>query len=398
MALFDLTSKKNKGEQSFLSIDLGTEFIKIAVSVVRDGVKEVIGYIKEKQEINAMNGAMISNLKKVENTLDKALGKAIAMAKENATIMLPKSTIFGTAGELVKGTSILVNVDREDPNEGITQKELKETIYNVKKHTFEATIADVAEEIGLHPDQIKEISTVISSSYVDKTKVQNPVGMKASEINYRVFSTFAPKVQLESIYSIAEHLKISIDSIYVEPFAITKSIEGNIDQSAIIVDIGGGTTDIAVLQHNEFMGTQMFAIGGRTFTRRIQNDFNLDYIEAEELKLNYAHEKLDKTKAKEVSSSIYKDIRLWLKGVELSLAEFDDINEFPSLFYLCGGGSLLPEIQEGIMEYSWKSKLPFKIHPKVEFLQPIKVTDVIDKTRTAIGVDDVTPLALTHMI
>ena len=395
--MFKLFDKKSVND-TFIIIDVGTENIKVAVSKLVDGVQNVIGYAKARQAPNAMNGAIIINVDKVKDSLDKALGEALTIAKESNNFKIPKSAIFGTAGELVKGNSVIVNVERAEENELITEVELEETIENVKKHSFSASLNEVSQKIGLNPSQVHEISTIISSTKVDGYLVDNPVGMKAKNISHRVFSTFAPKIQLNSIYSLAEHLKLNVDKIFVEPYALAKSVSRNVSSNAIIIDVGGGTTDIALIKDNEFIGTQMFAIGGRTFTKRIQNDFDLSFEEAEDYKIAYSTKQLDSSDHKEIYSSLRKDIKIWLKGVEFALSEFEDIKEFPTKMYLCGGGTLLPEIVEGILEYGWKSSLKFSVHPKVEFLEPNKIIDVIDKTGLAIDTSDIAPLALTHML
>ena len=52
----------------------------------------------------------------------------------------------------------------------------------------------------------------------------------------------------------------------------------------LVVDVGGGTTDIAVIHEGGVQGTKMFGIGGRSFTRTIAADMDLSYEDAEKLK------------------------------------------------------------------------------------------------------------------
>jgi len=86
-----------------------------------------------------------------------------------------------------------------------------------------------------------------------------------------------------------------------------------------------------------------------------------------------------------------------LTGVEIALESFQDVKEYPTQIYLCGGGALLPEIQEGLLTYPWLQTLNFKKFPKVNFIFPNSVSNIIDKTKSATLPMDVTPLALARM-
>jgi cell division protein FtsA len=69
-------------------------------------------------------------------------------------------------------------------------------------------------------------------------------------------------------------------------------VEDSLDFSAIFIDIGGGTTDIAVVRNGGLEGTKMFGLGGRAFTKRLAQELNIGFEEAEMLKIKYAEGKL----------------------------------------------------------------------------------------------------------
>ncbi len=395
-------SKTTQGDKMYLALDIGTEYIKSVVFKIVGRDIEIMGYDRSKQQETSMSAAFIMNIEDVIDAVDRSIGNAIKNAEEitGSPIALPSEVIMGIAGELVQGATVVVNVDREHPDKKIDESEVKNIVEKVKKHTFESTKDEIAEEIGIKPSQIEEIDTVINSAYIDSVKVINPVGFTGAELVYRVFSSFAPKLHLDSIKLVAQNLNLDLHSIVVEPYALSLSLQGARESSAnaIFIDIGGGTTDIALVQGGDIMGTKMFAIGGRMFTKRLMKDLSLSYDEAESRKIDYTDGKLTGAEEKEVKKAIKKDISSWLTGVQLSLEDFEDVEEFPSEIYLCGGGALLPEIQEGLSAHPWLQVLKFKKYPKVNFLFPNKVKNVIDKTRKATMPGDVTPLALARMI
>ncbi len=395
------TKTNQQKNQSFIAIDIGTEYVKTVVYVRNDDGVEVIGYNQMRQKESSMYAAFIISIKEVTDTVDKSIGEALNVAKKTAgeSFQMPQEAIIGIAGELVQGVTVMVNIDRENPNSAINEKELRDLIKKVKRHTFENTKGEIAKEISINPSLIQEIDTYINSVYIDGVRVTNPLDFKGNELIYRVFSTFAPKIYLDSLNQIAENLNLKLKKIVVEPYALTLGLKGMRDtnSSAIVIDIGGGTTDVALVQNGDIIGTKMFAIGGRVFTKRVEKELGISFEEAEQTKIDYSNGKIDKNTADKLARVFTADVKVWLTGVEICLEEFEDTSEYPSTIYLCGGGALLPEIQEGLITHPWMQTLNFKKYPKVNFVFPTGVKDIVDKTKLANMPTDVTPLALARM-
>ncbi|QQR52453.1 ethanolamine ammonia-lyase reactivating factor EutA [bacterium] len=95
----------------------------------------------------------------------------------------------------------------------------------------------------------------------------------------QLFNAFAPMVHLGALQSVAQDLDLNLINIAAEPFAVAKSVGGQDsgEFSAIFIDIGGGTTDIALVNNGGVEGTKMFAIGGRSFTKRLAQTANLSF-------------------------------------------------------------------------------------------------------------------------
>jgi hypothetical protein len=84
--------------------------------------------------------------------------------------------------------------------------------------------------------------------------------------------------------------------------------------------------------------------------------------------------------------------------VELSLSEFSNIDLLPSKVLLCGGGSALPEIKKALESNKWYKDLPFAKKPKVSFIKPDDVVNIIDKTGTIKNQQDITPMGLASLV
>lgn len=392
-------------EEVKLALDIGTAFVKALIFQIKDGEVRVKGYAKVKQQSNSMRGAMIVNMKKVTATCDLAIGEALNMAdkilseertEESYEAPTPSSVVLGIAGELVKGVAIQVNYEREDPNEKISRDEINEVVESVKEQSFVGVVDDIAEEMGIDTDQIVEINSVIDSTYIDGIKIDDPEGFTGKEVSYRVFSSFAPAIHLNSLKEIASNLDLELTSIEVEPYVVAKALKGAREEgfSGIIVDIGGGTTDIALVDNGGVVGTKMFAYGGTVFTRRLEVDMDVDVDTAEKRKIDYSNLKLSDTEAKAVKSSLAKDIPAWVEGVEISLADFEDVKVYPSDIYLCGGGAGLPDLRTGLIEHPWLQVLNFKRFPKTHYIFPNQLASLVDDTKKLTDQSDIAPAAL----
>ncbi|MBN1331528.1 pilus assembly protein PilM [Candidatus Dojkabacteria bacterium] len=399
---FSKKKKANETDEILLALDVGTRFIK-AVIFKRDGLNvKVLGYAKTPQQSNSMHSAMIVNLQNVISSTDICIGRALSAADKIAgtDLGLPDKVILGIAGELVKGVTIVADYDREKPNKKIEQKEIDDVMAQVKDQMFDQVKADMSEELGLNEAQIEEISTSLVATYLDNVKLDNPIGFTGSKAEYSIYTTFSPSLHLNSLKELADKLGLEILEVVVEPYAIARSVKGSHDQafSGIFIDVGGGTTDIAVVKNGAVMGTKMFAFGGDVFTKRIATDFKVELEEAEKMKLDYSNQKLSQKQAKAVQDSIQKDISVWTEGVEISLAEFEEIDTFPTQMYFSGGGSILPDIRRGLMSHPWLQVLPFAKFPKMEYLFPNQLEGIDDQTRTLIDQSDIAPAALALMI
>lgn len=397
--MFFSRSKKVNEDKTYLAVDIGTDSVKTILCKKDKTNINIIGYSRVKQDGFSVNKAVILDRESVLEAVDASIGFAFKQAEEKFdNLKLPEDIVIGIAGELVTGMPIVVNVNRDDPNEKITEEEIAKIVNKVKDMTFDSAKMEIAKEHGIPLAQLKEIDTLINSVSIDGIKLENPIDHTGDQISYRVFSSFAPKAQIESIQMLAASMKLNLTDIPVEPYSLARAVSEytSTKEGAIIIDIGAGTSDIVVAREGDILGLKMFGIGGRTFTNRIQKEFAVDHEEAESMKLQYANDELDAYRKKEVASALKKDIKTWLLGIELSLADMDSIETFPSNIYLCGGGALLPGMLEGIMEYSWIQKLPFIKHPSVSFLYPNKVDKVVDLTRSVNNVINVTPVALAR--
>ncbi len=387
--------KKNKSEKHvLLALDIGTEFVK-AIIFETDGKKgKVIGAARARQKLGDMQSGAITDIAAVIRNCNSAIKGA-----ERIADVLPEQVILGVAGELVKGVTTKITYIRKSPDTKIDIDELKNIIHKVQWKAYDKAREELAYETGHNEIDVKLVNAAIVDVRIDGYKVSNPIGFEGKEIVINVFNAFAPLVHYGALQTVAAELDMELLAITSEPYAIARSIpnEDGGNMSAIFIDIGGGTTDIAIVRDGSLEGTKMFSLGGRSFTKRLSQELNISFDEAEEIKIAYSEEQLEQQSSKIVREAMKSDSEVWLAGVLLTLSEFENIETFPSRILLSGGGSLLPEMKEVLESKDWHKKLPFARKPQISIMKPKYVSTLTDETGKIKDQQDITPLALANL-
>jgi cell division protein FtsA len=396
MGLFSRLSLKKKSDL-LLALDIGTEVVKALIFRVETEEKQVVvvGVGRVAQRTGNMQSGAVSDISGVI----KSAREAIEEAKRKAGVKYVEKSIIGIAGELVKGTTTTVHYERVDSEIRIGIPELKMIIQKVQEKAFERIKRQLAWETGQDDIDVKLINAAIVDVRIDGYHIANPVNFQGRDVSMSVFNAYAPMIHLGALQTIADELDLDLLSIAAEPYAVARSIEVDdmLDFSAIFIDIGGGTTDIAVVRNGGLEGTKMFALGGRAFTKRLAQEFNVSFEVAERMKIDYATGQLRSDDNDRIAELFADDCRVWLGGVELSLLEFAESDLLPSRIFLCGGGSALPGIKQALMTPEWVQSLPFSKSPQVGFLQPRDVVRVSDTTGELNNPQDITPIGLANL-
>ncbi|MFA6047742.1 MAG: cell division FtsA domain-containing protein [Parcubacteria group bacterium] len=387
----------NISNDYLLSLDIGTEVVKALVFKVDketgDGI--VLGVGRARQGLGDMHSGAVSDISGViENCR-----RAIEIAKTMAGVKKAEKAVVGIAGELVKGTTTTVHYERIKPEIRIDLPELKNIVQKVQWKAFDRIRQQLAWETGHSEIEVKLINAVIVDVRIDGYKITNPVGFQGRDVSIAIFNAYAPMVHLGALQTIADELKLQLINIAAEPYAVAKSmgVEEITDFSAVFIDIGGGTTDIAIVRNGGLEGTKMFALGGRAFTKRLSRDLGMNFEEAELLKIRYAEGRLSPDVSAKIEKILEDDCNVWVSGVELSLAEFAEADLLPYRFFLCGGGSGLPGIRKALLSTAWRKNMPFAKDIEVGFLQPKDVANIHDKTGALKDPQDITPMGLANL-
>jgi cell division protein FtsA len=374
-----VAKKAPAAEQYVVGLDIGTEFVKVLIGRVAEEGIEIIGVGRQHQELSDMQAGAIADIGRVVENCDKAM----AQAEQEAGVSV-RTAVIGIAGELVKGTTTTVRVTRKNADKALDLPEVERIIKLVQERAEVKAKKQLAWELGGKEVDVRLVNSALVGIEIDGYKVTSPIGFQGRDVVVQLYTAFAPLIHIGALEHTAQQLDLDLLAVAAEPFAVARSVIGddsNANLSAILMDVGGGTTDIAVINEGGVQGTKMFGIGGRAYTRAVERELGTTFAEAEELKLGLANDTVPEGKVDAIEGALEKTLDVWINGVELALGEFEDkMDNLPRRILLCGGGSSLDMLMDKLEQTDWYTHLPFTRKPSVQHIQPEEVVGIVDKT------------------
>ena len=198
-------------------------------------------------------------------------------AASKAAGMPIRQAYLGLTGSHVKSRNVWSKVDGFSGVSVVTQEDVRRAM---------AVASEDAAEEG------RDLLHVIPRSYAldGIYGVRNPLGMHAAEMYVQAHAILGDQHPIETLQAAVQAAGIGISGLIVEPVGAAEAVltDAEREEGVIMVDIGGGTTDIAVFYEGSIIHTAVLPIGGYQFTNDIAISFNATYEESERVKLRFA--------------------------------------------------------------------------------------------------------------
>jgi cell division protein FtsA len=251
-------------------------------------------------------------------------------------------------------------------------------------------VLDVARSVKVPSDQ--ELLHVIPRTWVvdGQDGVKNPVGMHGFRLDVETHIITAAATSIQNLTKCIRGCGIEVEDLVMEPLASAEAVlteEEKMD-GAIIADIGGGTTDIAVIKEDTICHTSVLPVAGHLITRDISVGLGLSPELSEQMKKQYGNVSLqadntvdaDKTVTEDGHAVSYRDlseiIRIRVEElvrlIMMELPRNDYAKYIPAGLVLTGGTANLPGIAELAQEIS---------HIPVRVGEPVSLYGVSDTLR-----------------
>ena len=124
-----------------------------------------------------------------------------------------------------------------------------------------------------------------------KRGIRNPVGMHTSNLKVESHVVTGAPSAVSKLVEAVQAAGVEVESLVLEPLASSEAVltPEEKQRGAVVVDIGGGTTDVVAFRQGSIYYTSVVPVGGYQLTNDICVTYNTSYEAAEEIKLEYAH-------------------------------------------------------------------------------------------------------------
>ncbi|HCW05703.1 MAG TPA: cell division protein FtsA [Clostridium sp.] len=339
--------KVNPSEIIF-SLDIGTRSIIGTVGVWRGEKFHVVQEYYVEHEERAMIDGQIHDISLVAagvNKLKKQLEKRLKFKLEKVAI--------AAAGRFLRTTvakaNLMIDEDKEIDRELIRSLEL--------------TAVKMAEDEVNRETQGKLycVGYSVRSYYLNGYVIHNLLSHKGESVGTEIIATFLPRSVIDSLYAVMERVGLEVSSLTLEPIAAMEAaIPPNLRLlNLALVDIGAGTSDIAISSKDTITAYGMVSTAGDEVTEAIAQNYLVDFNTAERMKRECMEkEEITYTDILGLDNNISKEeiFKVITPTVKKACDEIGDkiieLNggKSPNAVFLVGGGAHTPMLIEYLAE------------------------------------------------
>tara|TARA_B110000263_G_scaffold111551_1_gene97508 strand:+ start:4554 stop:5810 length:1257 start_codon:yes stop_codon:yes gene_type:complete len=253
-------------------IDIGTTKIAIIIAEKKDGAINIIGFGKSNSD--GLERGIVVDI----NKTIKSIESAVKQAEKQANIEI-ESAYVGLTGDHITGINCTGNISissgdyRNPGGERITQKHIDKVLEH-------------SRAINLSPER-KILHTLSKEFKVnERSGIKNPIGLSGNRLEANVhLVTIARNIE-NDLKTCIEECGLDIDGFILEPLASSASVLDINEKKlgSILIDIGGGTSDIIIFNNNSIIYTGAIPFGGENLTKDIAYGLNTSLENAEFIK------------------------------------------------------------------------------------------------------------------
>ena len=269
------TKKKPQGDLVF-ALDIGTRTVVGVLGQLIDEKYRIIDYVSEPHTKRAMVDGQIEDIKQVA----KIVSKVKSQLEERNGVQLVKASI-AAAGRALKTVSVTASFDIED-KDIITE----EMVASMEMETIQKAQAQLDSENKGRKTLFYCVGHNVVTYRLDDYKILSLEGHKGSRVEIDMVVAFLPGIVVEGLYSVMDLNRLEVASLTLEPIAAMNVIippEIRLINIAL-VDIGAGTSDIAIAKDGAIVSYAMATTAGDEITEEIIRTFFVDFNTAEQMK------------------------------------------------------------------------------------------------------------------
>ncbi len=374
-------------EELIFGLDIGTRTVIGIVGYKENNKFMILAFESIEHEERAMLDGQIHDIQKVSRAVYE-----VKMALESRLNVKLKDAAIAAAGRALNTQIVSVENTYDDIQEFTLTDVHNLELYGVEKAKEEQ------QKLSANMDYFCVAYSVINY-YLDGYIITNLEGHKGTSIGAKIIATFLPKLVIDSLYAVTERAGLKVVNLTLEPIAaINAVIPDNLRLlNLALVDIGAGTSDIAITRGGSVIAYGMIPIAGDEVTEAILHKYLVDFHTAEKIKqqltvsgeitfediLGISYQ----VTAEEVKRVILPTLDHLTQNISRKILELNGENA-PNAVFCVGGGSQMVSVTENI---AMTLGLP---EQRVAVRTAEHVTQVIDNIGIINGPQMITPLGI----
>jgi len=326
------------------ALDIGTRMVVGIVGIEENKKLKIIAVEQMEHESRAMFDGQVHDIDKVSDVIIKIKEKL----ERNLNLH------FNNVAIAAAGRSLKTQIARVEKNIDNNKEITAEDINNLELSALESAQNIINSQLGLR--KYHTVGYTVSNYFLNGLPITNLKGHIGYEIAVEIIATFLPEDVIEGLYAAIKKAGLNVSYITLEPIAaINAAIKPEIRMLNIaLVDIGAGTSDIAISKEGNIIAYSMVPYAGDEITETISKYYLTDFNTAEKIKksnskeikfkdiLNIEH-KISKS---DIINIIMPQIKELAKSICNEILKYNQ--KSPSAVFLVGGTSNLPNLAEEI--------------------------------------------------
>ncbi|HZK43011.1 MAG TPA: pilus assembly protein PilM [Syntrophomonadaceae bacterium] len=370
------------------------------------GTREVVGLVMQKKEdeyivldsevLEHKTRAMIDGQIHDVEAVAKTIREIKAVLEKRLNIKIEKGAVAAAGRALKTSTASLVR-KRLTLDEISYEEVLALEVEAVQIAQFELAAEDGR---GTSGNDYFCVGYSVSSYLLNDQQLGSLVGQTGATAGVNVIATFLPRVVVDSLFSSLKRADLDIYSLTLEPIAaLSVAIPPNMRVlNLALVDIGAGTSDIAIVKNGNIYAYAMVSMGGDKLTEFIANQYLLDFDNAESLKRQIGKTEVieftdilgnkNVVGSEDIIEELQPIINDLVSDIAQNILRLNEVN--PDAVILIGGGSLSPELPSILAEHL---NLPSN---RVGLRNPESMNELVINSDFLKGPQGVTPLGIGY--
>lgn len=366
------------------ALDIGTRRVRGLIADYVDNCFRILDCEILEHQTRAMYAGQIHDVEKVSEIVSQIK----TVLEERNNLKLDRVAV-AVAGRMLRTfrEKIKKNIP---PGEEITLEEVRSLELSA--------VQEIVNRLSKESMEFYCVGYSVTNYHLDGEKITNPISQKGEEIEVEILATFLPRKVLESIFTVLKKNNLQLSSVTLEPIAAINAVvqEDMRHLNLALVDVGAGTSDIAITRDGGIIAYGMVPSAGDEITEKLSECYLLDFTTAEKVKCSLLEKgkiKFSDIFSKEYELPFEEIMREILPAVE-KLAEkiaqeIFILNKYSPQAIVCvGGGSRTPYLEEklAVILSLRRERIGIRRTEMVRFLD--------DRTGKLRGPEGVTPVGI----